>query len=197
MDHDIAPHPNDGDQPAGLYDRLVGGQTQRNVFDSHLFACILSRRWNGGIDRLGLSRPDVGMLLARYFPAAAAEGMRPPEQPRTLSVWENRERKEIESLLLRHRAGDQVEEIWLASVIARACLADEPLWRGLGLDGPRHMTAVMARHFPGLVALNPDGGRWKHAIYRLLCAEQGLLPCDAEQPCTALCGAESVCFGAR
>lgn len=182
-------------EPAELFDRLVGGQSQRNVFDSHVFACILAHRWTGGIDLLGLTPRDLSALLARYFPAAAAEGLRPPANPRTLTRWENGERKDIEALLLRHRASDQPEEAWLAQVIARACLDETTLWKGLGLDGPRHMTAVFARHFPGLLAYNPDGRRWKQMLYRLLCADLGLLPCRGPGPCAPSCAAEASCFG--
>lgn len=181
--------------PADLFDRLVGGVSQRNVFDAHVFACILAHRWSGGLARLGLTPRDLAALLARYFPAAAAEGLRPPDAPRSLTTWENRERKDIEALLLRHRAGDRPEEAWLAQTLARACIDDAPLWQGLGLDGPRHLTAVFARHFPGLVAFNPEGRRWKQMIYRLICADLGLLPCRGPGPCAATCAAEAQCFG--
>lgn len=173
-----------------LYHRLLDGQARCNVFDAHVFACILAHRWPEDRDTLGLPAAALGNLLAKYFPDTEPPRPGGPPLPPHLRA----EVADLESLLLEHRTQGIAEEGWLATLVARACLDDEPLWRSLGLLGPGNLTALMHRHFDPLARKNPAGGRWKPFLYRALCVRDGLIPCGA--PACTTCAAETVCFGA-
>lgn len=182
-------------ETASLYRWLTDRQGRCNVFDGHLFACILARRWPIGAGALGLSDVAVTRLLERYFPGALRDGLPVLEASSApLSAHRRGEVRELADLLLAHRSQGTDTEVWLAAVIARAALDGGPLWQDLGLNGPRHLAAVVERHFHPLAVLNTSGSRWKTFLYRLLCARDGLIPCGA--PACRDCGAEAVCFGA-
>ncbi|MBP2294140.1 nitrogen fixation protein NifQ [Azospirillum rugosum] len=186
--------PGAGDT-AALYRWLTDRQGRCNVFDGHLFACILARRWPGGVGALGLSDVAFTRLLERYFPGALQDGLPVVEaSPAPLPAPLHAEFRELAELLLTHRSQGTDEEVWLAAMIARAALDGAELWQDLGLNGPRHLAAMIERHFHPLAVLNAAGTRWKTFLYRFLCARDGLIPCGA--PLCRDCGAEAVCFGA-
>lgn len=190
---DTAP-PGAGDTTP-LYRWLTDRQGRCNVFDAHLFACILARRWPAGPGALGLDHPALTRLLEKYFPGAFDEGMPVPDcSPTPLPPLLRSEANDIAALLLAHRSLGIEEEEWLAVIVARAMLDGGELWRDLGLAGPSHLAALMERHFESLALLNATGTRWKVFLYRFLCARDGLIPCGA--PVCRDCGAEAVCFGA-
>lgn len=190
---DTAP-PGAGDATL-LYRWLTDRQGRCNVFDAHLFACILSRRWPAGPGALGLDEPALTQLLDKYFPDALVGSMPVADcSPTPLPPALQAEADDIASLLLAHRSLGIEEEEWLAAIIARAMLDSGELWRDLGLAGPSHLAALMERHFDPLARLNATGTRWKVFLYRFLCARDGLIPCGA--PVCRDCGAEAVCFGA-
>lgn len=184
---------------AALYQWLLDRQACCNIFDAHVFACILSRRMPLGLDALGLTLPEVNRLLARYFPAALADGL-----PGTATVWAGTrtpslppllaaEVTDLAALMLEHRSQEAEEEAWLAAIIARACLETDPLWTALGLTGRPDLNALMRRHFPALSQRNDGSRGWRPFLYRLLCLDSGLIPCGNDR-CTD-CGAGSVCLG--
>ncbi|WP_448205728.1 nitrogen fixation protein NifQ [Azospirillum sp. sgz302134] len=178
-----------------LYRWLADRQGRCNVFDAHLFACILARRWTVAPGALGLPDVTLTRLLDKYFPGTLDTGMPVPDlSPAPLPALLRSEATDIAALLLTHRSLGVEEEEWLAAIIARAALDDGALWQDLGLAGPRHLAALMERHFEPLAALNPTGTHWKTFFYRYLCARDGLIPCGA--PLCRDCGAEAVCFGA-
>ncbi|AWJ83421.1 hydrogenase [Azospirillum sp. TSH58] len=178
-----------------LYRWLTDRQGRCNVFDAHLFACILARRWPAGPGALGLDDRALSQLLDRYFPGAFAAGMPVPDcSPTALPPLLRGEADDIAALLLAHRSLGIEEEEWLAAIVARAMLDGGELWRDLGLAGPSHLAALMERHFESLALLNATGTRWKVFLFRFLCARDGLIPCGA--PVCRDCGAEAVCFGA-
>ena len=49
----------------------------------------------------------------------------------------------------------------VSSVLTRACLRPDHLWRDLGLSGREDVTALLTRHYPGLAARNVRNLRWK------------------------------------
>lgn len=181
---------------AALYQWLLDRQTCRNVFDAHVFACVLSRRLPMGIDALGLTAQSLNRLVARYFPAALADGLPwigPTRDPAPLPSLLRAEVADLTGLLLNHRGLGTEEEEWLAAILARACLDTEPLWAALGLAGRNDLNALMRRHFRGLAGRNDGSQGWRPFLYRLLCLNEGLIPCASDQ-CHD-CGAGSACFG--
>jgi len=182
-------------ETAVLYQWLADHRGRCNVFDAHLFACILARRWSAEPGSLGLTGAALSRLLDKYFPGALNAGVPVADSsPAPLPPLLRDEVVDIAAVLLAHRSLGVEEEEWLAAIIARAALDEEALWQDLGLAGPRHLAALMERHFEPLAVLNPAGTQWKSFFYRFLCARDGLIPCGA--PVCRDCGAEAVCFGA-
>lgn len=186
--------------PAALYQWLLDRQACCNIFDAHVFACILARRLPLGLAAVGLTPPELTRLLARYFPAALADGL-----PLSAAAWATgpsapplppllaAEAADLAALMLDHRALDAEEEGWMATMVARACLDTAPLWDALGLPGRRDLNALMQRHFPALSHRNDGSRGWRPFLYRLLCLDSGLIPCGNDH-CTD-CGAGRVCLG--
>ena len=52
----------------------------------------------------------------------------------------------------------------VSSVLTRACLRPDHLWRDLGLSGREDVTALLTRHYPGLAARNVRNLRWKQYL---------------------------------
>mgnify|MGYP000859452641 CR=1 FL=1 len=184
---------------AALYQWLLDRQACCNIFDAHVFACVLSHRLPLGMETMGLTPQAMNRLLARYFPTALADGLpwsaavwgdvQPPPLPPLLAA----EVADLTALMLEHRAQGTEDEEWLAAMIARACLDTVPLWMALGLPSRRDLNALMRRHFPVLSARNDGSQGWRPFLYRLLCLDSGLIPCGNDR-CTD-CGAGHVCLG--
>lgn len=142
------------------------------------FACVmvqaLAERAEGRgalPDLLGLQRADLAGLVARHFP-----GTRLPD----LEVERGPVGKDQESLelLIRWRGRPAGEEsLWLAKIIARRAMERRHLWEDLGLPSRAALGALMARHFPALVAANSQGMRWKKFFYRQICSDTAFALC--------------------
>lgn len=190
--------PPGADEATALYQWLTDRQGRRNVFDAHLFARILARRWTAGsgagAGAVGLSDRALTRLLEHYFPDARTDGLPVPNfSPAPLPALLRDEVADLTDLLLAHRSLGVEEEEWLAAMIARAALDDGELWQALGLTSPRQLSALMERHFAPLAPLSPTGKGWTEILYRILCARDGLIPCGT--PACRDCGADAVCFG--
>lgn len=68
---------------------------------------------------------------------------------------------------------------WVTSVLTSACLRPDHLWRDLGLSDREDVTALLARHYPGLVARNVNNLRWKKFLAYAACEHAGLPPAQA------------------
>ena len=64
----------------------------------------------------------------------------------------------------------------VSSVLTRACLRPDHLWRDLGLSGREDVTALLTRHYPGLAARNVRNLRWKQYLAYAACEHAGLPP---------------------
>ena len=67
----------------------------------------------------------------------------------------------------------------VSSVLTRACLRPDHLWRDLGLSGREDVTALLTRHYPGLAARNVRNLRWKQYLAYAACEHAGLPPAAA------------------
>lgn len=81
---------------------------------------------------------------------------------------------------------------WVSSILAHACLRPDHLWRDLGLSGREDVTALLARHYPGLVSRNVDNLRWKKFLAYAACEHAGLPPTAA--PGCGGCEDETFCY---
>ena len=134
---------------------------------------------------LGLSQPDFSVLCDMYFPGAPMPLLDGPGQ-------DSLELDDIHQLLLGHRAGQQVSEVWLARIVASACSGRDHLWQDLGLANRAELSTLMTLAFPGLAALNVGDMKWKKFIYRHYCSTEGIYLCPA--PSCGECADHAKCF---
>ncbi|MCG5500599.1 nitrogen fixation protein NifQ [Ectothiorhodospira lacustris] len=157
-----------------------------------LLACLLSA-WVGGRSvlpvHMGLSGSEYRQLLGRHFPGL----MLNPPALEPVEVQRMDERRELRELLLSHRRGQDPSEVWLAGIVAAACMGPDHLWQDLGLQSRDQLSWLMRDNFPGLVELNDRDMKWKKFLYRQLCLAEGILICRS--PSCEVCQDHAVCFG--
>ncbi|WP_244433690.1 nitrogen fixation protein NifQ [Azospirillum sp. B506] len=86
-------------------------------------------------------------------------------------TWLEREEADFLQLLLRNRSSDQPVATAFATVIARACVENDHLWRSLGLAGRNSLADLLLRHFRPLASTNMRKLRWKRFFYERLYTE--------------------------
>ncbi len=103
---------------------------------------------------------------------------------------------DLMSLLRDHAdpaAGSAAALDAVAWAIACASLGDQHLWQDLGLPSRAELSALIARWFPRLAALNTHNMKWKKFLYKQLCLRAELLICKA--PSCGVCTDHGLCFG--
>lgn len=151
--------------------------------------------------RLGLDQADYAALLAAHFPALAgalgapADGLLDDGHALRQELLELRrdEWQELRDLLLAGRRGDQPAAVWLAQIVAAACLGGNHLWRDLGLASRQQLRELLLHNFPQLARRNVHDMRWKKFFYKQLCEQDGGYVCRA--PSCAQCPTHHDCFG--
>lgn len=157
--------------------------------DAAFFATVLGKSLAlGDPGRSGLPPAELRALLETLFPGALDDTGAELETLRSqLQAYEARGLDDPQpgfSLLLR-----VLLETWSApeldttplvsSVLTRACLRPDHLWRDLGLSGREDVTALLTRHYPGLAARNVRNLRWKQYLAYAACEHAGLPPAAA------------------
>lgn len=140
---------------------------------------------------MGLSATQFAKLMRRHFPGAKIPlGVRSKlQRPKTRSLeWD-----ELRHLLVSHRAGKDVSELFMADIVCTACLGSNHLWEDLGLFNRKELSALMGRNFPTLAARNIKDMKWKKFLYKQLCIMEGIYICRA--PSCEECSEYDVCFG--
>ncbi|WP_460019012.1 nitrogen fixation protein NifQ [Magnetospira thiophila] len=141
---------------------------------------------------MGLPSTEFRRLIQGHFPGfpmrcgTAITELVPPERD-----WE---RHDLRWLLMTHRAGRHRSEIWVAEIIAAACMGQNHLWEDLGLWSRADLTALMARNFPNLSLRNNKNMKWKKFLYKQLCEAEGIYVCRS--PSCEVCVDYDVCFAA-
>ncbi|MDY6830221.1 MAG: nitrogen fixation protein NifQ [Pseudomonadota bacterium] len=110
-----------------------------------------------------------------------------------LLVMRQDERDNLFGLLRDHRRGTDPSELWIAVVVASACLGSRHLWRDLGLASRDRLRELLSHNFPSLVARNTRDMRWKRFFYHELCERGGGIACLA--PSCDQCSSRPECFG--
>lgn len=108
----------------------------------------------------------------------------------------NDEIDDLMDLLLSHAdrsAGPKAELYHVAWLMACASLGDRHLWQDMGLPSRDVLSALIARWFPALKALNVGDMKWKKFLYRQLCLKEAILICKS--PSCADCSDHAKCFG--
>lgn len=183
-----------------VYRRLVTSDVSGEHVDRHVFACVIAVVRGEPAQppavplthALGLAPDALAALFAAYFPSALdlLPWMAEDEGEGEMALEED----DLRRLLLSHAAGRRSdEEGWLAHIIARRSIAGaNHLWQDLGLRERGDLSALMGRHFPGLVALNAGDMKWKKFFYRTLCQLEGVVICKS--PNCETCDDYSLCF---
>lgn len=157
------------------------------------FACILDHclsareAGQGSLpQQLGLSGAEIARLRDRWLPAVTLPDLDLPAPPCTP------EQQSIRQLILmRARAGGD-EARWLAAILARRAQEQSHLWEDLGLPKRADLTALIARHLPGLAAANSANMRWKKFFYRQICSDAAFSLCLS--PSCDACDEREDCF---
>jgi len=140
---------------------------------------------------MGLSAAEFRKLMQRHFPGVKIPtGVRTRlQRPKVRSLeWD-----ELRRLLLSHRAGRDVSELYMANIVCSGCLGSDHLWQDLGLFDRGELSALMMRNFPTLATRNDRDMKWKKFLYKQLCIAEGIYVCRA--PSCEECAEYDVCFG--
>ncbi|MBI5937335.1 MAG: nitrogen fixation protein NifQ [Betaproteobacteria bacterium] len=181
------------DAGSALYARLMA-HTLGLPNDDLLARMFVSQMHGVGVlpPRLGLDAADWAFLLARHFP-----GYAPDSAPAAVADGSDRllERQDLIDLLLEHRAGIDLSELWLAQIAAAACMGGDHLWQDLGLWSRADLSRLMNINFPALAQKNDRDMKWKKFLYRQLCEREGIHVCPA--PSCQACADYAKCFGSE
>ncbi|MDV7211779.1 nitrogen fixation protein NifQ [Azotobacter beijerinckii] len=164
------------------------------------------RSQRGGLSclpfQLGLDEQSYAELIRTYFPALATQtsagqgslAHECSELREDLLEMRRDEWEELRDLLLGSRRGDATEEVWIASIVAAACLGGDHLWRDLGLESRQQLHDLLTYNFPSLAARNVRNMmRWKKFFYKQLCEQEGGYVCRS--PSCEQCPTYHDCFG--
>jgi nitrogen fixation protein NifQ len=176
---------------AELYGRLMIGST--GLPNDDLFARMLTSQAGGSgalPPGLGLYPETYAKLLTRHFPEVDLSGELPP--PRRPQERRLTERQDLIDLLLENRAINDLSEVWMAEIVAAACMGGDHLWQDLGLWSRADLSRLMEDNFPHLAAMNDRDMKWKKFLYRQLCAREGIHICPA--PSCQVCTDYAKCF---
>lgn len=176
-----------------IYDSLMAyAKGHRN---DEVLAQIVAT-WAGGDGMLpawlGLSQSDFLAMYNFHFRGA------PLYLPtRQLSYADDRlpEKEDLLALMLEHRAGRYIGELWLADIVVTACMGMDHLWQDLGLWSRAELSELLHCNFPALAAKNTQDMKWKKFLYKQLCEQQGIYICRA--PSCDVCVDYAKCFGAE
>lgn len=181
---------------------LAGSRGQRN---DALLADIVAAQCSGNSClplHLGLAAEDFSALMNRHFPGClfwlalhSSHDLAWQRGALRQQLLEMRtdEWCDLRNLLLKSRRGDDVSEVWLANIVAAACLGSGHLWRDLGLPSRQALRELLDVNFPALAVRNTADMRWKKFFYKRLCDEQGAYVCRA--PSCDQCVTYQECFG--
>ncbi|MDH0681137.1 MULTISPECIES: nitrogen fixation protein NifQ [Achromobacter] len=172
--------------------------------DAGFFAAVIGTSIaHQDLARSGLSPAELHELLDYLFPGALAGFDTPLAPLRELNAaYAGTGASDPQpgfTLLMRvlldaYSAPGPDTTPWVSSILAHACLRPDHLWRDLGLSGREDVTALLARHYPGLVCRNVDNLRWKKFL-AYSAREHAGLPVAAAPGCSD-CEDNGFCYPA-
>jgi nitrogen fixation protein NifQ len=142
---------------------------------------------------LGLSRGSYATLMDFHFPGCPRVDGVPTAEGRERTRAD--EVADLVKLMRGQRAGRSPSELWMASIVATACLGSDHLWQDLGLWCRADLSALMRRNFPALADKNVHNMKWKKFLYKQLCVAEGVYVCRA--PSCEVCVDYQNCFGSE
>ena len=148
---------------------------------------------------LGLAPADYRSLLDHHFHGVDVSILGTARDRHRLAavpaVSDPREAEHIDlvCLLLMHTPEESPSAVWMAQIVAAACMGHDHLWQDLGLQDRTELSALMQRNFPALAARNVKDMKWKRFLYKQLCEMEGIHACRA--PSCEICTDHADCFG--
>ena len=100
---------------------------------------------------------------------------------------------ELVTLMLSYSKNNSIQEVWMAKILAAACLGDNHLWRDVGMASRSMLRDLIEYYFPTLAIKNTQNMRWKKFFYKQLCETEGHYVCRA--PSCDICPTYNDCFG--
>ncbi len=180
-------------QPKTSHKKQILACARGHVNDGPLSSMLAT--WMSGDDKmpnwLGLDRLTFRRLVRFQFPGLHMRKFRPVKN----SVANERavEWLDLKKYLLKHRARKCASEIWIAEIVASACMGQNHLWQDLGLDNRNELTILLESNFPKMAKRNIHNMKWKKYIYRELCQTEGIYVCRS--PSCEVCKDYDECFG--
>ncbi len=178
----------------GLHGRLMTHAA--GLPNDELFARMLASQAVGsGVlpAGLGLSMLTFSRFLLRHFPQSGPlfelDSAQWPDEARVA------ERQDLIDLMVEQRAGRDDSEIWMARIVAAACMGGNHLWQDLGLWNRSDVSRLITENFPVLAAKNVHDMKWKKFLYKQLCQREGVYVCRS--PSCEVCADYAVCFGSE
>lgn len=174
----------------GLYQRLMRHAV--GLANDDLLAKMLVSQASGAgalPPGLGLAPGPFAEMLARHFPDSGPLGLHAGAGLDSARAFE---RDDLVALMLDGRADADRSEVWMAHIVAAACMAGDHLWQDLGLWSRSDLTRLMSDNFPHLAAKNDRDMKWKKFLYRQICDREGIPVCPA--PSCQSCADYAKCF---
>ncbi len=179
-------------QVVGLHGRLMAHAA--GLPNDELFARMLASQAAGSgalPSGLGLSMEAFSRLALRHFPQSGPlfelDSAHWPDAARVA------ERQDLIDLMAEERAGRDESEMWMAQIVAAACMGSDHLWQDLGLWNRSDLSRLITENFPVLAARNTGHMKWKKFLYKQLCQREGVYVCRS--PSCEVCADYAVCFG--
>lgn len=141
----------------------------------------------------GLSPAVFEQLMEHHFPDCGQ--LHQPASARNAAQDRDDECTELLDLIVSHRAGRSPSELWVARIVATACLASDHLWQDLGLWCRDDLSELMRRNYPSLAEKNVHNMKWKKFLYKQLCIAESIVVCRS--PSCEVCADYVACFGSE
>lgn len=145
--------------------------------------------------RLGLDEQTFAIMSHNYLPVSGCSSVvnEHGHLRQVLLDLRQDEWQDLCQLLIQGRSRQDNAEIWLAAIIAAACLGANHLWRDMGLPNRTMLSALLKHYFPVLADKNIHNMRWKKFFYKQLCEAEGGYVCRS--PTCEQCALYADCFG--
>ncbi len=176
---------------------------RRGYANDAFFARILAAQRGGQTClpiKLGLSDSEFEAFIKCYFPTIPVEILEADDADdegsdlrQELLAMRYDEWRDVRNLLMHGRANSEPSTLWMANIVAAACMGGGHLWRDLGMSTRAELRQLLIQHFPLVAMRNIKDMKWKKFFYKELCEQAGSYVCRS--PSCEQCTGYDECFG--